>query len=125
MQLDRNETDLRAAVCNGPFEKVVVLLNIASVMEAGFLTDPDYYAYQENIDAALWIGYPGNTGTPGVCNILNGHVNPSGRTVDTRSADFKADPTWNNFGASTPGYADMSVNCSRSGHSFVDYKESA
>ena len=124
LQLDKNETDLLAAVCNGPFEKVVLLLNIASVMESWFLTDPDYYAYQENIDAALWIGYPGNTGTLGVCNILNGNVNPSGRTVDTWSADFKADPTWNNFGESQPGYDELRVNGSGSGYYFVDYEES-
>lgn len=124
LQLDKNETDLLEAVCSGPFKKVVVLLNIASVIEAGFLTDPEYYAYQQDIDAALWIGYPGNTGTLGVCNILNGNVNPSGCTVDTWAADFKADPTWNNFGESQPGYDELRVNGNASGYYFVDYEES-
>ncbi|MCH5161861.1 MAG: glycoside hydrolase family 3 C-terminal domain-containing protein [Clostridiales bacterium] len=98
LQLDQNETDLLAAVCNGDFKKVIVVLNTGSQMELGFLTDPAYYAYQEKIDAALWMGFPGGSGVMALGSVLNGNVNPSGRTVDTYAADLKKDPTWNNFG---------------------------
>ncbi len=98
LQLDANETALLAAVCAAPFKKVIVLLNVATSMELGFLENPAYYAYQSKIDAAIWMGFPGETGTVALGNILNGNVNPSGRTVDTYAYDFKKDPTWNNFG---------------------------
>ncbi len=98
LQLDQNETDLLAAVCAEDFEHVIVLLNSGSAMELAFLEDPAYYAYQDKIDAAIWMGYPGNSGTTAIGQILNGTINPSGRTVDTFAADFKQDPTWNNFG---------------------------
>jgi len=98
LQLDQNETDLLKAVCEAGFQKVIVILNTGSQMELGFLEDPSYYAYQPKIDAAIWIGLPGNTGIMALGSILNGNVNPSGRTVDTYAANLKNDPTWNNFG---------------------------
>lgn len=98
LQLDRNETDLLKAVCAESFKRVIVVLNTGSQMELGFLEDPDHYAYQSKIDAAIWMGLPGNSGAAALGRILNGSVNPSGRTVDTYAADFKKDPTWNNFG---------------------------
>lgn len=58
LQLDQNETDLLAAVCEAGFKKVVVLINSGSPMELAFLTHPDYYAYQDKIDAAIWMGFP-------------------------------------------------------------------
>ncbi|HIV64333.1 MAG TPA: glycoside hydrolase family 3 C-terminal domain-containing protein [Firmicutes bacterium] len=97
LQLDQNETDLLAAVC-GSFDKVVVVINSGSAMELGFLEDENHYAYHENIEAALWIGFPGNSGLTALGRVLNGSVNPSGRTVDTYAADFKQDPSWGNFG---------------------------
>lgn len=97
LQLDKNETELLDAVCS-EFDKVIVLLNIPATMEAAFLTDPDYYAYNVNIDAALYIGFPGKQGTVAVGNILAGEVNPSGHTVDVWAKDFKKDPTFVNFG---------------------------
>ncbi len=98
LQLDKNETELIQAVCEQRFKKVIVLLNVSAAMEVGFLKDPDHYAYNKKIDAAIWMGYPGDTGLIGLCNILNGTVSPSGHTVDTFVYDLKRDPTWNNFG---------------------------
>lgn len=97
LQLDQNETDLLKAVCEAGFKKVVVVLNSGSPMELGFLEKSDYYAYQEKIDAAIWMGYPGNSGAYALGKILTGEVNPSGRTVDTFSVDFKKDPSFNNM----------------------------
>ncbi|MDO4274589.1 MAG: glycoside hydrolase family 3 N-terminal domain-containing protein [Eubacteriales bacterium] len=97
LQLDQNETDLLAAVCE-QFENVVLVINSAAPMELGFLDDPEHYAYQENIKGALWIGDPGYCGIYALGRVLNGSVNPSGRLVDTYARDFTQDPTWENFG---------------------------
>lgn len=98
LQLDKNETELLNAVCSAGFSHVIVVINSGTPMELAFLKDEDYYAYQANIDAAIWMGYPGNSGIMALGRILNGEVNPSGRLVDTYTADFKQDPTWFNFG---------------------------
>lgn len=104
LQLDKNETELLQSVCEAKFGgvkgfgKIIVLLNTGSQMELGFLTDPEHYAYQQKIDACIWMGLPGNSGVMALGRMLNGNINPSGRTVDTYAADFKLDPTWNNFG---------------------------
>lgn len=97
LQLDQNETDLlKEAAAN--FENVIVLINSSTPLELGFLDDPSHYAYQENIKAALWIGNPGESGVSAVGKVLNGSINPSGKTVDTYSRNFKNDPSWQNFG---------------------------
>ena len=74
-------------------------------MELGFLETASGYAQLKNykidsnkIDAAIWMGFPGETGTYALAGILNGSVNPSGRLADTYAVDFKQDPTWHNFG---------------------------
>lgn len=133
LQLDKNETELLKSVCDYGFGKVIVVLNSGSIMELSFLEDPDYYAYQEKIDAAIWMGYPGNSGATALGQIINGTVNPSGRTVDTFSSDFKQDPTWNNFGDNriTGNFdkgqvgGDQYVNNGKlTTYYFVDYEES-
>ena len=99
LQLDQNETDMIALAAEH-FEKVVVILFTPSSFETGFLDDPGHYAYQENIKAALYIGYPYNQAskTNVLGDLMQGEINPSGRLVDTWARDFKLDPTWNNFG---------------------------
>lgn len=69
---------------------IIILVNSANVFELGELQNDD------DIDAILWIGQPGGTGLKAVGQVLNGEVNPSGRTVDIYPADFKKDPTWYN-----------------------------
>src|SRR5699024_7123155 len=73
------------------FENVIVVLNSTNVMETGFLED-------ENIDAALTMYAPGNNGEEALGNILNGSVNPSGKTVDTWAYDFSTAATYANAG---------------------------
>ena len=119
LQLDQNETDLLKYL-NGKFEKVIVLLNTPSQFETGFLDDPGHYAYQPNIKAALWLGYFGKTGINALGRILKGEVNPSGRTVDTWSRDFKLDPTWNNFSDNRVPNGNKYSNV---GSKYVIYKE--
>ncbi|MBO5782706.1 MAG: glycoside hydrolase family 3 C-terminal domain-containing protein, partial [Clostridia bacterium] len=91
LSLDDNE---KAALeyIKSKFSKVIVLVNCANVMELGELEN------DEEIDAILWIGQPGNHGLEAVGQVLNGNVNPSGRTVDIYTRNHKLDPTWQNFG---------------------------
>lgn len=90
LKLDENEKKLIEEV-GKRFDKVVVLLNIATSMEINDIASDD------NVGAILWLGFPGNSGIMALGSILCGDVNPSGRTVDT-FATLDSNPTWNNFG---------------------------
>ncbi|MBQ5987853.1 MAG: glycoside hydrolase family 3 protein [Clostridia bacterium] len=72
------------------FDKVIVVINSSNVMELGELEA------DENVDAIVWLAYPGSRGTVALAEILAGAVNPSGHTVDTWPADLTADPTFVN-----------------------------
>lgn len=91
LELTDNERKLLEHV-EANFDKVIVLINSSNVMELGDLED------DENVDAILWVGGTGTTGTAAIGKILNGEINPSGRTVDVWMADMKQDPTWFNSG---------------------------
>lgn len=90
LQLDANETALVEEV-KANFNRVIIILNSATTMQIGDLED------DPNVDAILWIGTTGGTGINALGKVLNGDINPSGRTVDTYVKDFKTDPTWRNF----------------------------
>lgn len=125
LQLDQNETDLIKAVCEANFGKVIIVINSAAAMELAFLEDSDYYAYNSKIDAALWMGFPGASGTAALGKVLNGTVNPSGRTVDTYVKDLKQDPTWANFGDNRVAGGDAyKEDGTDSLYYFIDYEES-
>ncbi|MBR1814490.1 MAG: glycoside hydrolase family 3 C-terminal domain-containing protein [Lachnospiraceae bacterium] len=142
LQLDAAEEELVAAVCEAGFDRVILLVNSGTPIELGFLeadtgyvTAKGYKIDPAKIDAAVWMGFPGETGTRALANILNGSVNPSGKLADTYSVDFKQDPTWNNFGdnrltakSGTPGgdqyVFDVSAREQPSvPYYFVDYEE--
>lgn len=74
--------------------KVVVILATSNVMEVKDLMSGDIAP-----DAILWIGGPGAKGYRAMAEILDGEVNPSGKTVDTWMTDIMADPSMNNFGS--------------------------
>lgn len=71
------------------FEKVIVILNTSATMECGFLED-------SNINAALSIATPGQSGLKSLAKILRGQSNPSGRLVDTYAYDLKTAASWAN-----------------------------
>ena len=98
LELDQNEIDLLTAVTDGTFKRVVVVFNTPSSFEATFLKDSAYAAFEDKIDAAVWIGFTGSNGITALGEILNGDVNPSGRLVDTWAADFTKNPSFVNFG---------------------------
>ncbi len=128
LQLDQNETDLLASVCSSGFKHVVVVINSSEPIECGFLDDPTHYAYQDKIDAALWVGGPGSTGAMAIGEILAGTVNPSGHTVDTFARNFKNDPTFPNFSDNLVENGDRYFytkdgNKVYQNYYFVDYEE--
>ena len=88
LQLSREEEDMIDIVCNN-FDKVIVLINAGNVMELGFIDD-------ERIDAALDVGYTGQSGAAAIGRILNGTINPSGHTADTYSYDHTTAPSYVN-----------------------------
>ena len=117
LQLDKNERAMITDVCNN-FEKVVVVVNCSAPMELGSLED------NERIGAVLWIGNPGGSGLNALGKVLCGDVNPSGRTVDIYARDFKADPTWQNFGNNlVQGNNEYLVGGAGQGYYYVEYEE--
>ena len=118
LQLDQNETDLIKYV-GERFDKVIIVFNTPGQFECGFLDDPGHYAYHENIEGAIWIGYPGKTGIKALGTILNGKTNPSAKTVDTWARDYKLDPTFDNFGT----FHDRGNAYANGGGNYVIYQE--
>lgn len=78
------------------FDKVIVLVNSTNPMELGELQK------DADIDAILWIGYPGAWGMHAVAQVLNGTVNPSAYLGDIYAANTSVNPAMRNFGAETP-----------------------
>lgn len=92
LQLSRTEKDMLELVCAN-FDNVVVVYNGANAMELGFLND------YSQIKGALWCPGTGQSGFNALGQVLNGQINPSGKTADTFVADLTATPTANNFGS--------------------------
>ena len=81
LSLHQEEKDLLNMIrTSGKFDKTIVLVNSGYAMDLGWLDEYD-------VDACLWIGYPGGYGLTGVANILAGQADPSGRLVDTYATD--------------------------------------
>ena len=95
LALSENEKGtIRAAkeICG----KVVVVLVSSAPMEMGDLMSGELEA-----DAILWVGHPGEKGFSTLSSLLDGDVNPSGKTVDTWAADFTKDPSYQSLGENT------------------------
>lgn len=114
LELTVDEKEL-IALAKAEFEQVVVLVNSSATMELGVLEN------DADIDAILWVGFPGKTGFNSVGRILNGTVNPSGRTADIYPADFTKDPTFANFGHFQ--YSNVSKDNAMGDATFVQYEE--
>ena len=78
---------------NENFENVLILLNTPNPIELGWMND---YA---NVKGCLWVGFPGQEGTPAIPQIVKGAVNPSGRLVDTYAYDFTSSPAAQIYGS--------------------------
>jgi len=91
LQLNQDEKAL-IELAKSNFDTVVVIVNASTTMELGSIQD------DAGIDSVLLVGSPGQSGYNAVGKVLNGTINPSGRTVDLWASDFRADPTFVNFG---------------------------
>lgn len=91
LRLFPDEWAMLDKVCNS-FDKVIVLINTANVMELGFVEE------YPQIRAVLSIGFTARTGMRGVIRILKGEVSPSGRTVDTWYYRANEHPAFQNSG---------------------------
>lgn len=72
---------------NATFENIIVLFNIANVMEM------DWMSNYEHIKAAAIIWIPGEFGMTAVAQMLKGDVNPSGKLADTVSYKVSDHPS--------------------------------
>ncbi len=113
-QLSKEE-DALLKLCKEKFDHTIVLINSSSQMELGFLDSDDY-----NIDAALWIGHPGEAGLVGVGYVLTGLENPSGALVDTYAYDHSTTPSWYNNDDNTYSNSDIT---DQSATKYYQYEE--
>lgn len=126
LQLSQTERKLVDLVTSS-FANVIVVVNANNPMELGWVND------YENIGAVILAPGTGATGMTALGEIINGSVNPSGKTADTYLYDFKAAPTWNHSGNSGnhlyTNVNDISKTTARKDNtyngviSFVDYVE--
>ena len=91
LELSQTERNLVDMVCSN-FNNVVVVYNGSNPLEMGWTEEYD------QIGGVLLCASPGATGFNALGKILNGEVNPSGKTVDTWLKDVTLAPTYNNIG---------------------------
>lgn len=91
LELSRTEEDLVKTVCSA-FDKVVVVINANNAMELGWVDD------YKQIGAVILAPGTGITGFAALGKIINGSVNPSGKTADTYVKDLMNTPYINNIG---------------------------
>ncbi len=94
LELSNTEEAMIEKVCS-EFEDVVVVINANNAMELGWVND------YEQIGAVILAPGTGASGMAALGDILNGTVNPSGRTVDTYVYDLTQTPYYNNIGSFT------------------------
>lgn len=91
LSLSREEMEM-IGEAKANFDKVIVLVNATNQMEiANLENDPD-------IDAVMWIGYPGAYGFYGVADVLNGTVSPSAHLGDIFAKNSALAPAMKNYG---------------------------
>lgn len=106
---------------SGAFDKIIAVINTSNAMELSWVDQEEY-----GIDACLWIGGVGQSGSRAVAKVLDGEVNPSGRLSDTYAADSFSSPAMQNFGDFTFTNADeinSSIGEANNGTKYVVYRE--
>lgn len=77
----------------GRLSSIIVLINSANPVQCDFADDESL-----GVDAIMWCGTLGQTGTRGVANLMAGKANPSGRLSDTFWKYHYLNPVNANFG---------------------------
>lgn len=106
---------------SGAFDKIIAVINTSNAMELSWVDQEEY-----GIDACLWIGGVGQSGSRAVAKVLDGEVNPSGRLSDTYAADSFSSPAMQNFGDFTFTNANeinASIGEANNGTKYVVYRE--
>ena len=121
LALDQNEKDMleyaAGLKASGAVKSIIVLINSSNALQVDFLKNNAY-----SIDACLWIGGVGISGTNAVTDILAGLVNPSGSLVDTYCYDNYSSPAMQNFVPTTYGGYD-GTNIPSSASTYMIYQE--
>lgn len=105
LELSRTEEAMVDMVCS-KFDDVIVVINANNAMELGWVDE------HEQIGAVILAPGTGATGMTALGEILNGTVNPSGKTVDTYVYDLTDTPSYNNFGSFVYNNVDELVEAS-------------
>ena len=98
----------------GKLRSIIVLINTSNALQMDFLKDYD-------VDACLWVGGLGISGTNAVTDILAGKVNPSGSLVDTYCYDNLSSPAMHNYIALE--YANYNGQVPEQASSYMVYQE--
>ena len=98
----------------GKISSIIVLINTSNSLQVDFLKDYD-------VDACLWVGGLGISGTNAVTDILAGKVNPSGSLVDTYCYDNLSSPAMHNYIALE--YANFDGQVPDQASSYMVYQE--
>jgi len=94
--LSDEEDKMLELVCS-TFSRVAVLLNVGNVIDME-------WTVKYNPQAVLYVWQGGCEGGNGVCDILTGKSNPSGKLVDTIACNILDYPAIDNFGDSERNY---------------------
>ena len=98
LELNANERKLMQFAddlkSEGKIKSIIVLINTSNALEVDFLNDYD-------VDACMWVGGLGISGTNAVTDIIAGKVNPSGSLADTYCYDNFSSAAMQNFIAQT------------------------
>ncbi len=117
LALSKNERDTVKFAKQNCTGGVVAIINSCNPMELGVLMSGEL-----EVDAIVWIGFPGSNGAESLADILCGKVNPSGRTADIWVSNLMNDPTYKNYGSYIYSSAEV-ANSKAIGTSFVEYEE--
>ena len=98
LQLNNTEKDMVDLVCEN-FENVILVYNGAYAFELGFCEE------YPQIKGVIWAAGPGNVGFTALGEIMNGSVNPSGKTNDTFVYHMTDAPYY--YNAEKTDYANM------------------
>ena len=98
----------------GKISSIIVLINTSNALQVDFLNDYD-------VDACLWVGGLGISGTNAVTDILAGKVNPSGSLVDTYCYDNLSAPAMHNYLALQ--YSNFNGQVPNQASSYMVYQE--
>jgi beta-glucosidase len=94
--LTDEEENMLEKVCS-TFKRVAVVLNVGNIIDME-------WTLKYNPQAVLYTWQGGSEGGNGVCDVLTGKINPSGKLVDTIAYDIKDYPSIENFGDAIRNY---------------------